>query len=275
MVESSRNEEVFDWVQFFHLEKLWLLDPEKKDEVCAAMFGLKLDAYREIINKYAKCAQQAAQELLSDPVFASRVDRLPFKPGQTVIGLGDSITDDLESWLEILRNLLELRRGKDNIKVLNAGVSADSTNHVISRFQNVTLEKPDWIICMIGTNDARRHGQNPQKILISPQETEKNFAMLRAFAQNQTSASWVWLTPSPVIEEKVTAYWGAPATRINYSNSDLAVIANIIRRNPEPVVDLWKVFGQPANPNLYLFDGLHPSLAGQKAIAKALVERLS
>ena len=41
------------------------------------------------------------------------------------------------------------------------------------------------------------------------------------------------------------------------------------------VVDLQRVFGQPANPQFLLPDGLHPSFTGRKAIVKAVVERLT
>jgi len=41
------------------------------------------------------------------------------------------------------------------------------------------------------------------------------------------------------------------------------------------VVDVQAVFGTPADPELQGPDGVHPSLAGQKAIARAFVERLT
>jgi lysophospholipase L1-like esterase len=40
------------------------------------------------------------------------------------------------------------------------------------------------------------------------------------------------------------------------------------------LADLWEVFGNPPEPEFLLPDGLHPSLAGQKAIAAALVKRM-
>jgi lysophospholipase L1-like esterase len=40
-------------------------------------------------------------------------------------------------------------------------------------------------------------------------------------------------------------------------------------------VDLQAVFGLPPAPSLLLPDGLHPSLAGQKKIVRAVVETLA
>jgi len=48
-----------------------------------------------------------------------------------------------------------------------------------------------------------------------------------------------------------------------------------VRGQTDPVVGVQAIFGVPANPDLLLSDGLHPSLAGQKAIVRALVERLT
>jgi len=56
----------------------------------------------------------------------------------------------------------------------------------------------------------------------------------------------------------------------------LAKVARLVCEvaGEDPLVDLWEAFGDPAEPHFLLPDGLHPSLAGQKAIAAALVERL-
>ena len=46
-------------------------------------------------------------------------------------------------------------------------------------------------------------------------------------------------------------------------------------RPSDPVVDIQAVFGYPAPPELALSDGIHPSLAGQTLITRALVECLT
>jgi acyl-CoA thioesterase-1 len=51
-----------------------------------------------------------------------------------VFGVGDSFTDDLQSWLEIVRHLLEERRPRDEIRIINAGLSAHTTAMELRRF---------------------------------------------------------------------------------------------------------------------------------------------
>jgi acyl-CoA thioesterase-1 len=262
-------------LQFEHLEKRLEGMPGATDERIAALFGLDVESYRSIRDRYAARARQAAWELLAEPAFAALVDRLPFRAGDVIVGLGDSITDDDQSWLEIMCALLESRRGEERVRVVNAGVSGDTTAQMIARFLDVVVEEPDWVICMAGTNDARLHGACPTKVLVSLGETEKNLDMLQHMAATQTHARWVWMTPTKVIEAQIADHWMLSGFELRWRNEDLLAIGDLVCRRPEPVVDLRWMFGEPADPRYFLPDGLHPSLEGQVAITRALVERLA
>ena len=262
-------------LQFEHLEKTLEGLPGVGDETIGALYGLDGEAYRAHRVRLAARVRGAAEALLADPALAACVDRLPFAAGETVVGLGDSITDDGQSWFEILRHMLHLRRASDGIRVVNAGVSGDTTVHMITRFLDVVVERPDWILCLPGTNDARLHGRAPRKTLVSVEETARNLAMLRHYAAMQTRARWVWLTPLAVIEEQIEEHWFLSGFEMRWRNCDLAAIADVVLRQPEPVVDLRQAFGHPPDPALLLEDGLHPSLAGHKAIVSAYLETMA
>jgi acyl-CoA thioesterase-1 len=262
-------------VQFFHPEKEYPDSPGMNEPVAAALLGLDLAIYQKLKTHFGEQARQAARELLADSAFAERVDRLPFAAGSRVVGLGDSITDDYQSWLEILRYLLEFRRPQDGITVINAGVSGHTTAQMFDRFLEIARQQPDWIICLAGANDARARGLQPINILVSLPETAKNLAMLRNFAATQTTAQWVWMTPTLVLEEQVATHWRFSDNQTSFSNQALRALVDLVRQQPEPVVDLQAVFGDPPQRALLIEDGIHPSLAGQMAIARALVERLS
>ena len=259
-------------IQFLHPAKNFPDLPGIDEELVATMFGVDSKTYRDAKDTLAARAEGAADELLADPAMAKLVNDLPFESGQTVAALGDSITDDLQSWAEILKHLLAKARPEDGITVINAGISGDTTSQMISRFLGVVLESPDWIICMAGTNDARRHGEAPTKILVSIEETEKNLLMLRNFAATQSSAKWVWMTPGRVLEKHIAAHPFLAPRQLMWLNEDLDAIADLVRSQPDPVVDLQPLFG---DPDLLLPDGLHPSIAGQKVIVRALLEKLS
>src|SRR5262245_9754635 len=122
------SQEILGLVQSVHPEKLYFYLPGfTNEEALAGIYGLDVETYRAIKARFANAALGGAQELLGDTSFVAAVDRLPIAPGTTVVAIGDSYTDDLQSWFEILRHLLELRRPQDGIRLVNAGVSARTT----------------------------------------------------------------------------------------------------------------------------------------------------
>ena len=263
-------------VQSVHPEKLYFYLPGIADEAgVAALYGLDGERYRAIKDRFDDAARGVAEELLTDPAFAARVDRLPFAAGQTLVGVGDSFTDDLQSWLTILRHLLDLRRPEERIRVVNAAVSARTSAEVLHYLLVALGQQPDWIFCLVGGNDAKRIGPEPTTTLLSPAETARNLLELRRIAAARTRARWLWITPGTVDEARVAAYPPFRQGLSTWRNDDLLAIGEIVRRMEDPVVDLQALFGLPPAADLLREDGLHPSLAGQRAIARAVVERLT
>ena len=262
-------------IQFFHPDKVFARLPGMSERTAAMAYGLELDEFKHIKDEFSRCARVAAEELLSEPGFAAHVERLPFPAASVVAGVGDSVTDDLQSWFEILRHLLAICRPNDSVTLLNTACSGDTTANCVSRFVAVVAAQPSWILCLAGTNDARLHGTAPTKTLASLQETRDNLRLLRNFGATQTSARWLWLTVPGVIEEKIKSHWFLSAMQINFMNKDLSAVASLVRDQPDPHVDIHNVMAVAENPGMLLDDGLHPSLAGQKVIARAVVEHLA
>lgn len=260
------------FLQYTHLTKLYGYLPGMADAQ-PAIFGLDPDTYTTIIEGFAAAADGAAERLLDDAGFAAKIDALPFRPGQTVLAVGDSITDDSQSWTEILRGLLDRR--KPGITVINGGLSAHTTAMILRRWPATLAEQPDWILCLLGGNDVTRVGPDAIKTQVGLGESLANLAELRRIAAARTDADWVWLTPVPVDEERIAAFPPFRFGESTWRNDDLVPLAEAIMDFPEPVVDLTATFGVPAHPELQGPDGVHPSLAGQTAIVRALVERLT
>jgi lysophospholipase L1-like esterase len=263
-------------VQFIHpAKRLAGLPGTLGDVAVAGLFGTDLTTYRELQVEFAANARRAAHELLDDRAFTEHVDRLPFTDGEKIIAVGDSLTDDLQSWFEILHHVLNLRRPGHGVNFVNAGISAETTTEVVKRFLDVTREKPDWVLCLLGANDTWYWNNMPENLSVSPSETERNLVSLRRCAAQLTTARWIWMTPPFMIPELVLAHWYQGTFDMMTANKDLRVVGDIIRRQPDPVIDLQSLFGSPVLPDLLLDDGLHPSLAGHQSIVRALVERLA
>ena len=270
-------EMVASFVRFVHFDKfLGSYGVTLEGDQLAALYGVDVQTYRDILAQFAAAARQAAEELLADSDFAVRVDQLPFAPGETVVAFGDSLTDDLQSWAEILRHLLTLRRADDQIAIVNQGIGGDTTAAALRRLVPILQTQPAWIVCMLGTNDVMRNGKQATKTLVSLKETALNLAELRHLAATESATTeWAWMTAPPCDEDLIASspFWAA--FEISLRSDDLVAIADVLRDEPDPVVDLITLFGQPPAARLLGEDGVHPALAGQQAIVRALVERLT
>jgi GDSL-like lipase/acylhydrolase family protein len=205
--------------------------------VHAALLGLPAESYATELERMSGEARGAAGELLAAPAVASMVDRLPVRNGATVVAFGDSLTSDPQSWAVILREVLAARRGADGIAVSISAVGGDTTTHGLVRLGEVVALQPDWILILIGTNDARTQGEHPTKTLVHHEETVRNIAELRHRLSLETKARVVWITPPAVNEAQVAGHWGLA----------------------------------PPPADLLMGDGLHLTLAGQKRLALEVI----
>jgi hypothetical protein len=75
-----------NFVQFTHLNELYGYPPSMYVVLMAWVFGLDLESYREVKGRFGANAREASRELIEDPAFAGRVNRLPFRAGYAVVG---------------------------------------------------------------------------------------------------------------------------------------------------------------------------------------------
>lgn len=272
MKEHNMREQWKKMLQMQHPEKLLKFARQLDEKTLAAIYGMEAEVYLDLRKQLEQQAEEAADQLLANSGFADKVMRLPFKAGETVIGAGESTTDDLLSWFEILRHLLKKVRAQDNISFINEGISGNTSTQLLGRFGSILVQKPDWIICMIGGNDVLRLGPEPAKTQVSAEESARNISEIRRIAAVNSAARWIWMTPPPVNDERVAAFPPFKQGQLNWRNEDIRVVGNIIRDQPDPVIDIQKKFGMPASSEWMQMDGLHPSISGHKEIVTCLVE---
>lgn len=274
-METNFNPQFAKLVQSQHPEKVLAFARNLDDKVLAAIYGMDVDAYLLVKSQLTQQAKEAAEQLLQYPEFATRVDRLPFKAGETVVGVGESTTDDLLSWFEILRHLLELQRPQDGIHFINEGISGQTSTQVLGRFNGIITKQPDWILCMIGANDTMRVGPDAVKPLVSLEETAKNLYEIRRIAAERSKSNWVWITPSTFDEERAAAFSHFQMGQLSWRNEDILAVGDLIRGMTDPVVDTQAGFGLPAQTIYMGIDGVHPTIEGHKAIVRWVVESLT
>jgi lysophospholipase L1-like esterase len=237
----------------------------------AALLGLAPDAYSAELERLRAGAKEAARELLADPAVGAMVDRLPLRPGARVLAFGDSHTSDPQSWAVILSEMLAARRPADGISIDISAVAGETTTHGLIRIGGVIAKNPEWILFFIGVNDARTQGPTPSKTLVAPEETARNLAELRKRVSQETKAQCLWITPPPVLEERVSKHWGLSRFGVRFLNEDIARVAEVIATFDEPTIELFARLGLPPPEDLLMEDGLHFTQEGQKKIALEVV----
>ena len=266
-------------LRYVHPEKLYsyfgLPVPANVSGVAARAFGVSVLLYLPARNQVEHQARETAHRMLEEKSIADQVDRLPFRPGDLVLAVGDSITDDLLSWFHLIQNLVKERRRQEKIRFMNTAFSGDTTAHLLSRFLPVIQAGPQWIFCLAGTNDARRHGEQAFKTDVSLDETVKNLTAMQQYALSQLDTRWIWITPNPIDEARAARDEYFQAGGLTWRSSDLDAVAEAVRCQFEPVIDLYPVFGCPPAADLLEDDGLHPSPAGQEKIARAVLDFFS
>jgi acyl-CoA thioesterase-1 len=132
-------------------------------------------------------------------------------------------------------------------------------------------------VLFLGANDVLRYGTGATKPLVTGTETARNLAEMRHQAA-AAGARVIWMTPTARDTERIAGYPPFQGQQIWLKDDHLRAVNDAIRTTADAadmVVDLSDAFGGPPDAGLLNADGLHPTLAGQKAIAKRFVERLA
>jgi acyl-CoA thioesterase-1 len=258
-------------LRFQYLESVIDGDPHllASPEAIAALRGLSVEEYEGIRAQLTDGVSMVAAELLSDQAWRQRFDELPWRGG-TVAVAGDSITADLQSWARILEAAMRQQEAHGGTRMINLAVDGDTSAGLLSRLPTIMDHSPEHVLIMIGANDGQGHADDTVP-WISDEETQRN---LEAVGSMLTGAgvTVTWLAPPRIRVPDVEHHWYLGELPIGWSPERQEAKREIVLRQPGLTYDTAPTVGDDKEAFL---DGLHPSLEGQKRIAKGLVEVLS
>jgi acyl-CoA thioesterase-1 len=176
----------------------------------------------------------------------------PVQAEPVIVALGDSITSGLGVAAdEAYPALLEVRLRRDGyaFRVVNAGVSGDTTAGGLRRVDWVLRAQPEIVIVALGANDGLR-GQPPQT-------TRANLEAI--VMRLQTAGPRVLLAGM-----RMPPNYGAEFTR------EFEAVFPAVARRANVALIPFLLDGVAADPTLNQADGLHPNAAGHRVIADRL-----
>jgi acyl-CoA thioesterase I len=160
------------------------------------------------------------------------------------VGLGVAADEAFPARLQA-----RLRADGYDYRVVNAGVSGDTTAGGLRRVDWVLRAKPDVVVVALGANDGLRG--------LSPQAMRANLEAI--VGRLQAAGARVLLAGM-----RLPPNYGA-----DYTKEFEAVFPEVARRAKVPLMP-FLLDGIAADPRLNQPDGIHPTAAGQQLIADRL-----
>ncbi|MFH1371861.1 MAG: SGNH/GDSL hydrolase family protein [Planctomycetota bacterium] len=135
------------------------------------------------------------------------LDKIDIKPGQTLLFIGDSITDaDRNSqpyrpfgfgYVHFAANMLLAKYPTYNLNIINRGISGNTIRDLKNRWQKDTLDhNPDVLSILIGVNDVwRRVEEGDLSDAADLDEYDSTYRLLLAQAKEKCNSRFVICEP--------------------------------------------------------------------------------
>lgn len=172
----------------------------------------------------------------------------------TIVALGDSLTAGYllgpgEGFPEQLGRAL-VAAGHENVKVVNAGVSGDTTSGGLARLDWAVGPQADAVIVELGANDALR--------AIDPAITRRNLDEIVSRLKAQGL---------PIL---LAGMYAPPNLGRDYGDAFNPIFAELAEREGLVFYPFF-LEGVAANPELNLGDGIHPTAEGVAIIVEGIM----
>lgn len=158
------------------------------------------------------------------------------------------------------------------IRVVNMGISGNTSKNLLERWQTDTLDlRPDWVSIMIGINDVWRQYDLPQipEDAVGPEEYRDNLQKILDMTKPVTKGI---VLMTPVFWELNTQDAMAARTR-EYGEicKELAKKNGVILADAQAYAD--RVL-RHCHPAYITWDRVHPNIPGHNVLAHALLDAI-
>lgn len=199
------------------------------------------------------CSQEAS---VAEDAAPTHVAEAPAAPGPLVVFLGDSLTAGYgltEEEAFPARLAAALREGGHPVRVVNAGVSGDTSAGGLRRLPWLLTQHPDVMVVALGANDGLRG--------LPVSLTEKNLREIVAQAKEKGVRVLLLGLRLP------------PNLGADYVHAFEAVYPRVARETGAPLVPFF-LEGVGGVAALNQEDGIHPTAEGQRRIAATVLPYL-
>lgn len=175
----------------------------------------------------------------------------------TILFLGDSLTegyglDENQSFPSLIAERLKAD-GRDDVRIINAGVSGSTSASALSRLQWYIRTQPDLMVLSLGANDGLRG--------LAVDEMKANLVKTIEFAQANG------------VRVALTGMLIPPNYGPEYTDSFAQVFPDLADQYQLDFLP-FLLEGVAADPDLNQSDGVHPNVEGTRIVANTVYEFL-
>jgi acyl-CoA thioesterase-1 len=208
---------------------------------------MTIDMTFRALNPFLTAAIALALAVSASPAAAGSAE-----PEGTIVAMGDSLTEgygvlEEEAWPSLLQEMLKEKGLR--LKVVNAGVSGETSSGALSRIRWILRLKPDILILETGANDGLRG--------VDPAVTEKNIAQILTLLK----------------EENITVVLAGMKMVVNmgkpYTDAFEKIYPSLAERFGVTLIPFF-LDGVATIPTLNGADGIHPNAAGYRVLVRNL-----
>jgi lysophospholipase L1-like esterase len=207
------------------------------------------------------------------------------KPRQTVLFVGDSITDcgrrDTfaplgEGYVRMVNDLVAARYPGHRLNVINVGIGGNTVRDLADRWSDdVIRHKPDWLSVKIGINDmAQWVAQEPTRS-VSPEQHLELYDHILARATKETRAKIVLVDPFYISRDRDPV--SQRGTRLKQLPKYIAVVHAMSRKYRTRLVKTHDAFQAQLKyypPDRFCPEPIHPFASGYLVIAHAWLKTM-
>ena len=203
---------------------------------------------------------------------------LPFKDGDCIAFLGDSITqlgtDNPKGWVNLVERAI--RAETPEVAFVHAGISGNKSSQMVVRYEgDVVHRKPTWMFFSCGVNDAPNG--------LTGRSRNRGLPLAAYKANVETILDWakedgtqvIVLSQTPVVEEPVDHVANRNLEAYNAVLKEAALARGLIYLDPGAAIRAEIAKKADHGVLTLTSDGTHPNATGNAIIAKTVLDGLN
>lgn len=204
-----------------------------------------------------------------------------FKPHQTVVFIGDSITDCGwraeaaplgNGYVRMISDLIDARYSGHQIKVINTGIGGNTVRELTVRFYDDAIRhQPDWMSILIGINDLHRClGGAAEDVSVTPPQYAQMYDALLKRVKSETRAKIVLMDPFYISTERhPDSFRSTVLKNIGKYTKTVHAMASKYKTRHVKTHDLFQRALKCFPPDRFCPEPVHPYPSGHMLMAQA------